>query len=79
MISEIEQMELTHKCLKAFHAEWKSLPDHLRNEYIMTMTTIGIGLMHSNLGEPFTEGFLNAAKDSLASPAQINLTDTVEH
>lgn len=55
------------------------MPDHLRNQYIIAMTTIGIGLMRSNLGADFTKGYLNEARADPGNPAQIFFVETTEH
>jgi hypothetical protein len=59
------------ECLQHFHEQWKATPAHLREEYIAAMTTIGINIMHGNLGKDFTEGFLDHAKESLTDPATV--------
>jgi hypothetical protein len=51
----------------------------LRGEYITAMTTIGIGLMRSNLGADFAKGYLNEAGADLGNTARIVFAETTEH
>ncbi|MGZ8239526.1 MAG: hypothetical protein ACXWTY_16830 [Methylobacter sp.] len=74
-----KENEVMGDCLRRFREGWQSTPDHLRGEYIVSMTTIGIGLMRSNLGADFTKGYLNEARADLDNPAQIVFIETTKH